>query len=273
MEQEKRFYIPINNNNELMSIVTNGTVNTSVELYNAVEDITNNVVAELGEYIESIVLRGSLAYGGFINKISDLDLVVFLLDGAPEYVSVLEKMAGRASEKYRHLFSMVDISGVSFDEVCDKKNTRLYLNLKLTGKTLYGKDLIVKLPPCFCNTELMTNLYRQTINDCVESLKMIDATHDIYYMGEYRGCDFLCVWFMRNLIRGFSVPLFLKKKIFTMHLTTCCYELKQLFPQHGKLIEKLWISERYPIQDWNELSLLCQEALDLFQYLCMEIRE
>ncbi|MBR5236978.1 MAG: nucleotidyltransferase domain-containing protein [Clostridia bacterium] len=269
MEQEKRFYIPSNNANELTSIANAKMIEESEELKKAIDDIKNSIIAELNDDVKSIVLRGSLAYGGFIKKISDLDLVVFLNKHTADGESILEKIAGVASSKYSHLFQMVDISGVDFEDVCqNEKNTRLYLNLKLTGKTLYGADFISKLPPCICNPELLKKLYRQTVGDSAETLKMIDTAENIFYMGKQKGCDFLCVWFMRNIIRGFAVPIFLKKNIFSMHLTTCCYELSLLFPQYKELIEKIWHSERYPIHNWNELSLFCRKALELFEEVC-----
>ncbi len=271
MEQEKRFYFAANHANELSSIANTKMIDNSEELKTAIEDIKNSILMELQDGVEAVVLRGSLAYGGFIKGISDLDLVVFLKPQTAERASVLENLAGIASNKYGHLFSMVDISGVIFNDVWqNENNTRLYLNLKLTGITLYGADLIPKLPACVCDQTLLKKLYCQTLEDSADTLKKIDKAETIEYMGKQKGCDFLCVWFMRNIIRGFAVPVYLKKKVFTMHLTTCCYELSLLFPQHKELIEEIWLSERKPLQNWEELASLCRRALGLFKTVCAD---
>ncbi len=266
MKEEKSFYIPDDGKGCLLSIAAeeNITDNYRSILMQIVEDI----LEETDRNVESIVLRGSLAYGGFIEGISDLDLVIFPAKNADLSKERLGKLAAEESQRYKELFSLVDLSVEQIDRIgYDWTCNRLWLNLKLTGITIYGEDLLKNLPVCIKGKGLSDDIFRQTIKDSEECLEWISQKKKMHYMGEERGADFLCVWFMRNIIRGFGAVILQKKNIFTMHLTTCCLEMSKLYPEYEELILRVWTAERSPLKWWDELLQLCQEVLDMYRSL------
>ncbi len=264
MENEKRFYIPMTSKNVLCSI--SRKENIEKELWHEIRQVVKEIKKIAGSLLRSVVLRGSVAYGGFHKKLSDLDLVIFLKKTDTQMQEKIEQLSVAMSEKYSDLFSLVDLSVESFEDIATSiRCHRLWLNLKLTGITVEGEDVIGLLPDCIADIDTAKKIYMQTVMDSEECLAMIQNKQCMQYMGKKRGSEFLCVWYMRNMIRGFTALILREKGIFTMHLTTCCFEMSRLFPEKRKLIEKVWRAEREPLMSWEELRALAESSLAMYQ--------
>ena len=271
MEKEKRFYIPMSSENVLCSIA--GEEKTDEEIRCEIREITEQIKRVAGSTLRSVILRGSVAYGGFHRRLSDLDLVIFLWRQDAQIVSQIERLSVQMSRKYKDKFSLVDLSVESFDEIGRSvRSNRLWLNLKLTGITVEGEDLLPLLPECVADDQMAEKIYAQTILDSEECLKMIERKQSMYYMGMERGSEFLCVWYMRNMIRGFTALILREKGVFTMHLTTCCYEMIKLYPSDQALIEEVWKAERKPITSWDKLCELAEKSLMVYRRMWEEKR-
>lgn len=269
MEKERRFYIPMTSEKVLCSIADREKIDE--EIYCIVRKIAGQIKKTAGTALRSVVLRGSVAYGGFHRKLSDLDLVIFLWKQDAQIESQMEALSVSLSRKYSDIFSLVDLSVEAFDEIgTSVRSNRLWLNLKLTGITVEGEDLIPLLPECIADYLMAEKIFTQTILDSEECLKMIKEKRRMYYMGMERGSEFLCVWYMRNMIRGFTALILRERGVFTMHLTTCCYEMAGLYPRECSLIEEIWSAERNPISSWESLYDLAERSLTSYRRMWEE---
>ena len=176
--------------------------NISKENLHNINEIVSSIQKVLKESPYAIFLRGSLAYGRFIPGISDVDFVVIVPIKSEKVESQLAFLAGELTNKYRDWSSMIEISVYTPAEVLQPENNRLYMNILLTGIQLAVNDYSPVFPMPILNSVLKNRIMSQTINDCRHTLDTISKRKPVMYMGESRGADFLCVWFMRDLIRG-----------------------------------------------------------------------
>lgn len=238
----------------------------------AIEQIVADILAELGsETVRSIVLRGSVACHTDLPGISDLDMVVFLHQDTPECESRLAALAAKETILWKSLFSLVDLSCAPYDLLLRRIDMhRLYLNLRLTGITIWGEDLISDLPEPVCNRALASRIARQTWLESLQTYEMIRNRQTVSYMGETRGCDFLCVWFLRSFCRGLIVPVMLRRPVFSLNVQTCAGLFAEEYPADSALAQQCRTFECTPLTQWNRLQELTEQCLNLYHRLCLE---
>lgn len=262
--------IPISDGGLLLSIAKE----KPAEAYQApLKAIVADILETLGpKNVRSIVLRGSVACHTDLPGISDLDLVIFLRDHSGEACAQLEALAARETERWRALVPLVDLSCERFDRLTtDIFYNRLYLNLKLTGITLWGEDLIALLPDIAFDRALAGRIARQTWLESLQTFRLISRKQTVPFMGESRGCDFLCVWFMRSFCRGLIAMVMLKRRIFSLHVQTCADLFGEQFPQYAPLAKRCRELECAPTKDWEQLAATAAEALRAYEALCGEL--
>lgn len=240
---------------------------------NAISTIITDILEELGaDKVRSIVLRGSIACHLDIPGISDLDLVIFLHQYSDRACTLLEELAAKETEHWRDLVSLVDLSCERFDLLTtDIFHNRLYLNLKLTGITLWGEDLISLLPEISHNRVLAERIARQTWLESLQTYELISGKQTVSFMGESRGCDFLCVWFMRSFCRGLISLVMLKRQVFSLHVQSCALLFEEQYPMHASLAKRCRELECAPTKDWEYLREVTTEALNVYHALCEEL--
>ena len=211
-----------------------------------------------------VYLRGSLAYGGFITGISDIDMIIIVsekIDGIEEQLAIL---ASEYSRKFREWCSLVDISIYTNEEVLLPQNNRLYLNITLTGVALFIHGLKPNYPLPILNSELKERIIRQTLKDCYHTLDLICKHKPITYMGELRGADFLCVWFIRDFLRGTIAFVMEEQQCFSLHVQTCAILFSLQYPEYAKLTERLTKAECNPPGDWRLVESLANDAIEIY---------
>lgn len=267
MQQD--FYIPIAPDGKLCSITKEISSFAHVD---AIYSIVKDIKLLCGDELCSVILRGSVAYGRFLPGISDLDMVIFLQKHNQETSNRLEALAVKEAEKWKTLFPTIDLSCANFDtlltELCFN---RLYLNLKLTGLTLWGDDLISLLPDAYCNRRMATRIARQTLADCLSTQKRIQEKQSVLYMGLARGCSFLCVWFLRDFCRGLIAPVMTQRQVFSLSVQTCCKEFLKSFPEYRSFITRCCLLEREPTNSWEELLVIAAHCIKLYQDVCIRL--
>lgn len=262
-------YIPISGDGRLGSIAGPDKVPAVDKLF--VGRIVGRIAEVLGEKRLAVYLRGSLAYGGFIEGLSDLDMVVFSDSFSPGERDAVLQIAEEFMPLSNGRYSLIDISCVEADCLHKPEWNRLYLNIALTGIELYNSGLALQyLQPLF-STEMSRRIAAQTMSDCSQTLDRIEAGTSFEYMGRSRGTDFLCVWFARDYIRGLIAFVMPKKRVFSLHLETCAYEFACCFPQYREITEKIFKAERSPIADRQGLEQLAAKAMTVYSELSGEI--
>lgn len=262
--------IPVDQNGYLLPI----SKDTPASAYrDAIAQIVCDIVGKLGpDTVRSIVLRGSIACHLDIPGISDLDIVIFLHQYSKEASDALERLAAEETARWKHLVSLVDLSCERFDLLTTAiDHNRLFLNLKLTGITLWGEDLIAQLPSIKLDHSLAAKIARQTWVESNQTAERIKNKKVVHFMGEHRGCDFLCVWFMRSFCRGLVAFTMLKEQVFSLHVQTCARLFEKYFPQYADLAKICRELECAPTNDWEYLQDITNEALQAYETLCNEL--
>lgn len=262
-------YIPVEADGTMQSIA-------QTRIQESYEPVLRLICADIlglvGEKnIRSIILRGSVACHTDIPGVSDLDLVIFPWTYSEELAGKLGELACEESERWGKLFSLVDLSCERFERLLtDVSYHRLYLNLKLTGVTLWGENLIARLPAPRCDRETALKIARQTWQESCETADHIFAQRHLPFMGEMRGCDFLCVWFLRSFCRGLIVPAMLSDQVFSLNVQTCAVVFAHKYPQYAKLADRCRQLECDPTDEWERLQEVTSECLELYRQVCVE---
>lgn len=264
---EKR--IPLSPSGKLMSIAKSAPADAYRDM---IRQVVDNILSTLGEdQVRSIVLRGSIACHTDIPGISDLDMVIFLHHEFEDAQRMLADLAARETLRWKELVSLIDLSCAQFNLLTTRiDHNRLYLNLKLTGVTLWGEDLVAQLPDVSFDRDLIRRIALQTWQESNQTYKLIREQTKLSYMGDERGCDFLCVWFMRSYCRGLIAPVMCKEEIFSLHVQTCARLFEALFPQYATLARRCREMECAPTHDWQELQQLTLQALNVYHRLCKD---
>lgn len=262
--------IPIDQDGFLLPIAK---MNPAPAYRDAIAQIVEDIVDELGaDAIRSIILRGSIACHLDIPGISDMDFVIFLRQYSKEAGNALETLAAKETTRWKHLVSLVDLSCERFDLLTTAvDHNRLFLNLKLTGITLWGEDLVAQLPPIRLDRSLAIKIARQTWTESKQTAERIMDKMVVRFMGENKGCDFLCVWFMRSFCRGLIAFTMLKEQVFSLHVQTCARLFEKQFPQYAELAQVCRELECAPTNDWQHLQAITKEALRVYETLCNEL--
>lgn len=268
MKKEELVYIPIDKEKNLLNIANKEYLsNTDKEIINK---IANNVLAVLPNGRGRIYLRGSLAYGKFVEGISDMDMVVITDTITTESKETLDSLIDKYNIEYANRYQIVDISYYSKEIFLDPMNNRLLMNILFTGILLYEQDFNFELPKLIFDKDLQVRIATQTIRDCLSTLEKIENKTSILYMNKIRGADFLCVWFMRDICRGLIALVMNKKEVFSLNVSTCCYEFSITFPEYADFAYDLWRAERFPCKDWDELIPLAKNAIKVYENLISE---
>ena len=255
-------YIPVTENGTLESIADISKVSALDQEY--ISRIVERIRSVFHGKKLAVFLRGSLAYGRFMEGISDLDMVVFSDIFSEAERESAAQIANRFAIDSKGRYSLIDISCVEINCLAQPQWNRLYLNIALTGIELFNNGLDVRYPMPVFSTELSRIISIQTINDCTQTLENIKSRTSFNYMGIPRGSDFLSVWFARDYIRGLISFVMAKKKVFSLNVETCAYEFVCCFPQYRKITERIFEAERNPICNWQSLEQLTSEALRVY---------
>lgn len=238
-----------------------------------VSKILSSLKELIGDNLRSVILRGSVACGQAIEKISDLDIIIFPYQYTENQKVQVEDLSRKLSPNLIYRYCLVDLSYVDFIELDFKeKNTRMLMNIKLVGITIYGEDVIKLIKPFKVSLELATRIYNQTIYETEYNLELLSTgIGDFFYMGVKRSVDFFCVWMMRVICRGLIAPVMLKSPLFTLNVEASGNEYIRFFPEHKIYIEQMLEWEKHPIYNSQIIVLHVKQFLPLYKKLCNDL--
>ncbi len=219
-----------------------------------VQEIQNH----LPNLISSIYVRGSVARGMAIPRISDIDLVVVTKNKLPSEYST-EWVTGFV--KYlRKIYPQV--GGVEFETITltsllnVNKHMGLRVLLKLQGKLLVGDDLLKRLPPIKSDSEAFVHI--PTFSRFQAKIKNTLVAQEVFLPA-------YIPWVAKRYIRtGFELCIE-REKVFTRDLYPCYKIFSKYYPGMKQDMHKLleqsinptWSKEIlngyvYVVGDWLE---------------------
>lgn len=270
-QQQNLVEIPVRPDGSLVNIASWDNISSSAR--GALREIADAIQAALALRPHMVYVRGSLAYGGFVPAISDLDLVVIAPQIREGDEEALSELAATTSRGLSDWCSMVDISIYTPEQVMRKENNRLYLNIALTGLEVRSCGFKLNVPVPVLGRQLQRDIINQTLADCRVTREVIRARRPVTYMGETRGAEFLCTWFMRDMLRGMIAFVMRERRCFSLHVQTCAALFAQCYPCYRDLASRLSRAEREPLADWGALEALADEALAVYTALAGRVDE
>lgn len=266
---QKLLRIPVLSDGTLCNISSISNISDAHRI--ALNEIIAGIRSILTNRRYIIYLRGSLAYGGFITGISDIDIIIIMSDKVNGVEEQLVILASDCSLKFQKWCSLVDISIYTYEEVLLPENNRLYLNITLTGVPLFIHGFTPNYPLPKLNAELKEKIIRQTLKDCYHTLCIIRKHKPIAYMGKLRGADFLCVWFMRDFLRGTIAFVMEEQQCFSLHVQTCATLFSLQYPEYVRLIQRIKKAESDPPDDWRLVESLANDAIKVYTALSKQV--
>lgn len=188
----------------------------------------------LGEFLHSIYLRGSVARGLAIEKISDIDtLAVTLVDPCLINTTSLEKQKYRLMEKF-HFLTGIELEFLFYNcfENRPQYDKHYIFNQKFIIKTqsvcIYGNDLGRIILPFKANIETAKCLAKDLSIAIEDTKNAIKTCYDKAFIAEQ------CRWIMKLIVRSGFILIMDKVQAFT----------RDLYPSY-KLFSK-YFSEQAP---------------------------
>lgn len=192
----------------------------------AVEEIKNVYLENLGDIIHSIYVRGTVSRGEAIKGISDIDTFA-VITKKPEEIDRSWVKETRKKLEYKFDFSTgVEIGFISYDELFnDDKLFNDRFAIKTQSACIYGEDLTLKIPPFLADIKSASHFHRNLKKVLENAKKNIANNPDKDDVKEW------CRWVMKRIIRAGFVLVMEKEQAFTRDLYPSYELFSKYFPE------------------------------------------
>jgi uncharacterized protein len=222
--------------------------------------LTEELLQELRRVLEanllSFIVRGSVSVGKAIANLSDLDLVAVL---PTEPSNTTQQHFAHLCERYESCTKLV--TGIDLILLSERKllkspqYTQLRTNISVRACTIYGEDLLPKLPKVKPGRDLASTLYGNIETEFSWLSRVFKGEiKNPSYNYRIRPTQFWCVWTTRTILRFGMGIVMMTKPIFTTDLETCYEEFVTMYPKHkdGMALMLRW--SREPVSDCDLLN-------------------
>lgn len=263
-------YISTNEKGQLLPIAS--TVKVKEVDKAIISKLIQKLLIVLGNNLYSVILRGSVACGKAIEKISDLDMIIFPRNYLESQRVQVEALSVRLTIEYSGYYSLIDLSYVNRKELLDiDKNIRMILNITLTGITVYGENIISQFEPMFLTKELASKIANQAIIETRDNLLRFETgLKGFSYMGLERDVAFFCVWTMRVICRGLIAPVMIQNGKFTLNVETAGNEFINLYPELTDAVQQFLEWEKHPTGQESVIISKVGSFVKKFEQICKE---
>jgi len=219
-----------------------------------VEEVKKSYLKYLSNEIHSIYIRGSVAKGKAIEKISDIDSFAVVKTN-PKNIDLLWVKEQRRKIKQKFPF----ITKVEFEFLYKKdllEKERYFpsrFTIKLMSVCIYGKDLSKKIDKIKPNLETARKLQEDVEKVIVVTKK--DLEH-----GNKEKILLRCSWAMKRLLRQCMILTMFKEKTFSRDLYPCYKVFSKYYPEKEKEAKNILKLAIYPISNKESI----QKILDNF---------
>ncbi len=202
---------------------------------NIISDIIEQYRNKYTNEVHSIYLRGSVAQGLDIEKISDLDMFALIYDKNNNYiswknVSWTKQFQKKLYMKYQ-LQSQIDLGYSTYTPNINKMDLKIQMLLKTQSLCVWGQDIIPKIQEFKPGEEMIINLrwIESDLNNTLQKLQSTDNSETIKK---------LCKTIMKIIVRsGFELVIQREAK-FTNHLYQCYETFSKYYPDKKKSMHK-----------------------------------
>lgn len=189
----------------------------------AVEEIKNSYLKNLGDIVHSIYVRGTVSRGDAIKGISDIDTFAVVLKKLEEVDRTWVKESRKELEKKHSFSTRIEIQLLPYEELFNEEK---FFNDRFTIKTqsacVYGEDLALKISPFKADIETASHFFRNLKIVIEKTKKGVKDNLDKEDIKEK------CRWVMKRIIRAGFVLVMDKEQVFTRDL----YPSYKLFSKH-----------------------------------------
>lgn len=183
--------------------------------------------------VHSIYLRGSVAQGLDIERISDLDMFALIHDEQDHYtswkpVNWLEQYQKTLLQKYE-FNNQIDLYRTTYTPNLEEMNVKIQMLLKTQSLCVWGEDVISEIRKFRPGKEMALNIF-WIESDLNQTLEKLQSTEDDEKIKE------LCKSIMKIIVRsGFELIMEEEGK-FTNHLYQCFETFSEYYPEKKQLM-------------------------------------
>jgi len=189
----------------------------------AVEEVKNVYLKNLGDVVHSIYVRGTVSRGEAIEGIADIDTFAVITKKPDEIDRSWVRDTRKELEKQFDFSTGVEFGFVSYDELLEGDeffNDRFMI--KTQSACVYGDDLAKEIPPFRADAQTASHFHRNLKKVLENARKGIANNSDKEDIKEW------CRWVMKRIIRAGFVLVMDKEQAFTRDL----YPSYELFSKH-----------------------------------------
>ena len=211
---------------------------------------------QLGEDLLSVYIRGSVAKGGAVDFISDVDS--FFVSKTISDIPKPAKIAFYETTKAKFPFvNGVEIDGRNLDKLValwkPKARSVYHELIKTQAICVWGNDISDEIPP-FLLSEMFAHVYgiEKELNGALAEL---DSSSEFVpeEMKNY------CTWIMKRLLRtGFEIVMIREQK-WTRDLYLCYQSFSKYYPEKEELMRKVLHLALNPSEDSLEMGGVLKE--------------
>ncbi len=214
----------------------------------AVDEIKESYIQNLGESLHSIYIRGTVSRGESIEGISDIDTFAILnREIKKEDRSWFRESVQKLEEKYSFATD-IELNLLEMSKILDLEegfNDRF--TLKVQSSCLYGTDLIPEINPFKADFETAKHFHRNLDFIFEKFIKNIQNNESEEDIKEW------CRWVMKRILRAAFVLVMDKEKVFTRDLYPSYTIFSKYYPEKEPLMKKALDLAINPSGDIQEL--------------------
>lgn len=212
---------------------------------------------DFGDKIHSIYVRGSVAKGQAVKRVSDVDTYCVMKDDDfkpnPENAKAFNS---KIVNEYPYCFQ-VELVAMSKNFIMDNHKRRM--TLKTQGRCVYGEDLALEI-----EGQKLCDMYHVLPNFRLHS-KVNLPNYLEMDKGNSPRLKSCCSWMMKNLLRSAYELIMLDEGKWTSDLFLCHQLVSERFPEMKEYTYRALDLALNPIDDGNEMTFLADKFYDFFE--------
>lgn len=250
IESDEEKYISVDNDGYLKDQYSLNDIKTEWKL--PIEKFVFIIDKYFSDKIKSVYIRGSVATGGAIKFVSDIDFFIITVDVLSSYEKEFINLEAIKINNEFNFITKFDIGFYTFDEILVIKERVL---VKLTAICVYGIDikyLITNLKPGRDIALTLSGLKEES------DLTMLQIANGYY---DKTNTKSMCIWIMKRIVRaGFELTSE-RSNNYTRDLSLCWKNLSMYYPEQSKLFYSALYLAIYPTQDLQEIKTIINQCV------------
>lgn len=188
----------------------------------ALEEIKNIYLHELGDSVHSIYVRGTVSRGEAIEGVSDIDTFAVILAKPLEIDKSWVSFAKKGLESKHNFLTGVEFGFIDYKQLFDDEHFNDRFTIKTQSVCIHGEDLAQRIPPFRADIKTASHFHRNLKKVFEKAKAGIAKNHN------EKNIKGWCRWVMKRIIRAGFILVMDKEQVFTRDL----YPSYELFLKH-----------------------------------------